>query len=247
MSPAAALAFLCAVAPAAAFDFSGGWSWRSPAAPPALADVLAHGRRDRPLVALTFDACWSRGENHFDGQVVQDLMVARAPATFFLSGGWMAARAEATVNLGSLPQMELGIHGWHHDRFSRLDDAQVKLELARAAAELVRLTGRHPTLFRPPYGSCDARTVRLARQQALTTVSYDVASGDPDPRVTRQELTRWVIRRTKPGSIIVFHVNGRGRHTAEALPDIIAGLRAKGYSLVTVGDLLRDLGTAPVR
>jgi peptidoglycan/xylan/chitin deacetylase (PgdA/CDA1 family) len=234
-----------AVAPATAFDFSPGWSWRSPASPPALADVLAHGRRDRPLVALTFDACWTRGSNHFDGQVIQDLLMARAPATFFLGGGWMRERADAVRNLATLPQMELGIHGWYHEHFPRLTDARVKLELARTSAELLHLTGRRATLFRPPFGACDARTVRLARQQALTTVSYDLPSGDPDPHVTRQELTRWVVRKAQNGSILVFHVNGRGWHTAEALPDIIAGLRARGFVLVTVGDLLRDQVTSP--
>jgi peptidoglycan/xylan/chitin deacetylase (PgdA/CDA1 family) len=238
--PLAALVLLCAVAPATAFDFSPGWSWRSPASPPALADVLAHGRRDIPKVALTFDACTGQRENHFDGHIVQDLLMANAPATFFLGGGWMRARADAVRNLATLPQMELGIHGWYHERFPRLSDARVNLELARTAAELVRLTGRRPTLFRPPYGTCDARTVRLARGQALTTVSFDVPSGDPDPRVTRQDLTRWVVRRAQAGSIIVFHINGRGWHTAEALPDIIHGLRARGFALVTVGELLRE-------
>jgi len=239
-----ALAWIFAVAPATAFDF-GGWSWRSAPNPPALADVLAHGRRDRSRVALTFDACWTRGDNHFDGRIIQDLQAAGAPATFFLCGGWMAARADAVRNLGTLPQMELGIHGWYHEHLPRLTDERISLELARSAAELVRLTGRRPTLFRAPFGICDARIVRLARQQALTTVSYDLPSGDPDPRVTRQELTRWVVRKAQNGSILVFHVNGRGWHTAEALPDIIAGLRARGFVLVTVGDLLRDQVTRP--
>lgn len=244
MRPRSVLALLCAVAPAAAFAF-GGWSWRAPASVPALADVLSHGRRDRPAIAITFDACWSRNGNHFDGRIVQDLMTARVPATFFLSGAWMAERADAVRNLATLPQMEFGIHGWHHERFPRLADARVKLELARSAAELYRLTGRRPALFRPPYGVCDARTVRLAREQAMTTVAYDVPAGDSDPRTTRRELTRWVVRSAKNGSIILFHVNGRGWRTAEALPDILAGLRARGFTFVTVGDLLRDQGSAP--
>jgi peptidoglycan/xylan/chitin deacetylase (PgdA/CDA1 family) len=40
------------------------------------------------------------------------------------------------------------------------------------------------------------------------------------------------------GSIIVMHVNTRGWHTAEALPEIIANLRKKGYSFVTVSRLI---------
>jgi peptidoglycan/xylan/chitin deacetylase (PgdA/CDA1 family) len=37
-----------------------------------------------------------------------------------------------------------------------------------------------------------------------------------------------------------MHINGRGWHTAEALPDIILALRKRGFRLVTVGELLRD-------
>jgi peptidoglycan/xylan/chitin deacetylase (PgdA/CDA1 family) len=44
--------------------------------------------------------------------------------------------------------------------------------------------------------------------------------------------------RVQNGSIILMHANGRGWHTAEALPDIIEYLRGEGYCLVTVSQLL---------
>ena len=52
-------------------------------------------------------------------------------------------------------------------------------------------------------------------------------------------ITR-VISQTRNGSIIIMHINGRGWHTAEALPTIIAKLREQGYELVTVSQLLAD-------
>jgi peptidoglycan/xylan/chitin deacetylase (PgdA/CDA1 family) len=51
-------------------------------------------------------------------------------------------------------------------------------------------------------------------------------------------MTDAVTRRCRPGSIIIMHVNGRGWHTAEALPEILRRLRAKGYRFVTVSQLL---------
>jgi peptidoglycan/xylan/chitin deacetylase (PgdA/CDA1 family) len=48
-----------------------------------------------------------------------------------------------------------------------------------------------------------------------------------------------VLRDAKNGSIIVFHMNKKGVHTAEVLPAIIEGLRKKGFELVTVGEMLR--------
>ena len=100
--------------------------------------------------------------------------------------------------------------------------------------------GRTPTLFRPPYGEYDARVLRLAAELGLTTVEYDLPSGDPDVHATKQSLVEWVLREARPGSIIVMHINHRRFPTAEALPEIVAGLRRRGFELVTVGELLHS-------
>jgi peptidoglycan/xylan/chitin deacetylase (PgdA/CDA1 family) len=55
-------------------------------------------------------------------------------------------------------------------------------------------------------------------------------------------MLREVRRGARNGSIIIMHANGRGWHTAEALPQILAWLRGRGYELVTVSELL---GTSP--
>ena len=80
--------------------------------------------------------------------------------------------------------------------------------------------------------------MKVASSLGLTTVEYDLPSGDPDPRASRQRLVDWVLQRARPGSIVVMHMNHPRFHTAEALPEIVAGLRARGFELVTVGELL---------
>jgi len=100
------------------------------------------------------------------------------------------------------------------------------------------LTGRQPTLFRPPYGEYDDRVVRIAAEMGLTTIQYDLASGDPDPGFTKEMLIRYVTTTAMNGSIIVMHMNQGGRHTAEALPEIIAQLRKRGFTFKTVTDMI---------
>jgi peptidoglycan/xylan/chitin deacetylase (PgdA/CDA1 family) len=53
-------------------------------------------------------------------------------------------------------------------------------------------------------------------------------------------LVAWVLAKARPGSIVVMHMNRRGWHTAEALPEIIAGLRAKGFVLSQVGSMVQS-------
>ena len=84
----------------------------------------------------------------------------------------------------------------------------------------------------------DERLARIADKAGLTTIQYDIASGDPDAGLSTARIGRVMLRDAKGGSIIVFHMNGNGVHTAEALPIIIEGLRKKGFKLVTVGEML---------
>ena len=51
---------------------------------------------------------------------------------------------------------------------------------------------------------------------------------------------RSVTTGARNGSIVVMHMNGRGWNTAQALPDILSELRRKGFSIVSVGEMLRD-------
>ncbi len=52
-------------------------------------------------------------------------------------------------------------------------------------------------------------------------------------------MIQGVVGHVRPGSIVIFHANGRGWHTSEAIPTIIAKLRERGYEFVTVSELLR--------
>ena len=69
----------------------------------------------------------------------------------------------------------------------------------------------------------------------------DLASGDPDIHATKGKLVEYVTSMARNGSIIVMHINRRGWHIAEALPDVIAIPHRRGFSFVTVGQLLQDL------
>lgn len=210
--------------------------------PPLLAvspRVVFHGPRDEKLIALTFDACSTRARSHYDEGVTRVLVEKKVPATVFLGGKWIEDNLDHARYLASLPQLELGNHTFLHPHLERVSDARLREELARTQALLYTVAGRQATLFRAPYGEYDDRIVKYAAEAGMTTVQYDLASGDPDERITKESLTNYVVNSARPGSIVVMHINRRGWHTAEALPSIIDGLRARGFAFVTVSQLLR--------
>ena len=209
-----------------------------PAVGPVEAVVVDHGPRTLPRVALTFDACTTREPNPYDARVADELERLHVPATIFVSGGWAEEEPAAVAALAGNPLFEIGNHTFTHPHLRRASDARIREELLRTQGALAALTGHVPTLFRPPYGEYDARVVRVARELGLRTIEYDLPSGDPDAHATREALVRWVVGRARPGSIVVMHVNHRRFHTGEALPAIVEGLRARGFELVKVSELL---------
>jgi peptidoglycan/xylan/chitin deacetylase (PgdA/CDA1 family) len=201
--------------------------------------IIEHGAREGKQIALTFDACPTGTDDEYDGQVIGVLERENVPATLFLSGRWVEKNAARVRDLAARSQFEFGNHAYWHPHLTGKDDERVLRELKRTQTIIRKATGQRPQFFRPPFGEVDERVAKLAEQAGLVTVQYDIASGDPDPKLAPERITRAVLRDARGGSIIVFHMNRRGPHTAEVLPAVIAGLRQKGYELVTVGTLLR--------
>lgn len=232
--------WLAATAPAVS-PREGRWGRHRepPPAYPASAVAVERGPLRVPRVALTFDACSGIRRPSLDADVQSVLTRMEVPATIFVSGSW-AERAPGLVReLAENPLFEIGNHSYSHPHLTRLNDERLMEEIQWTQDVLFRLTGKTPRLFRAPFGEVDDRLVRGAALLGLRTIQFDVESGDPDPHVTRDRMISWVVRKSKSGSIVVMHINRKGRHTAEALPDIIRALRSRGFELVKVSDLLQ--------
>jgi peptidoglycan/xylan/chitin deacetylase (PgdA/CDA1 family) len=211
-----------------------------PKLPPVVPEVVSHGPRNQKRIALTFDACSTRDVSKYDERITQELIAAHAPATIFLGGSWAKEEAAHVKELAANSLFELGNHSYTHPHMTAIqDEVRIRRELQRTQAEIHALTGLTPKLFRPPYGEYDHRLIRIAAELGLTTVEYDLASGDPDGHATKERLIHWVLSKAQSGSIVVMHINHRRFHTAEALPWIISGLRERGFELVTVGELIK--------
>jgi peptidoglycan/xylan/chitin deacetylase (PgdA/CDA1 family) len=208
---------------------------------------IHRGPASKRQVALTFDACPSSSRGGYDEKIVQTLLETRTPATFFLSGRWAQKHPEETGFLARQPDFAIGTHGFRHEQLSRRNDREIAADLATGKRVLERMTRRRIILFRPPYAEADRRIVRVADSLGLTTVLFDLASGDPDTAITARRLADYVSSCARSGSIVIMHVNGRGWHTAEALPEIIRRLRQRGFTLVTVPALLGIRASTPLK
>jgi peptidoglycan/xylan/chitin deacetylase (PgdA/CDA1 family) len=200
---------------------------------------IRNGSRDRPYVALTFDLCQKPElPAWFDQDIVDVLVQYEVPATFFMGGDWMRTHPTQTQELAGIPLFELGNHSWSHPDLEGLDEATLTQQVMKAQQMLYDLTGRQARLFRLPAGKYDVLALIMIAWHGLYIIQWDADSADPVPDNDAQMMSGLVEQRVHNGSIVLFHANGRGWHTAEALPIIIQDLRAEGYTFVTVSQLI---------
>ena len=203
------------------------------------AELITSGDWISPYVALTFDMCqdplYPAG---YDAGIVEVLKRYEVSATFFMGGDWMRTHPDETRTLASAPNFELGNHSWSHPDFTQLTEEQIGQEIDMTSDLLFQFTGRRPRLFRLPSGLYNQDTLQIIAKHGLYTIQWDSVTGDPDPTFDAVTILGEVQRTVRNGSIIIMHGNGRGWHTAEALSLIIDYLQAKGYTLVTVSQLI---------
>lgn len=207
----------------------------------ARAEVVLRLPTSERVVALTLDACEQQRPMKLDTTISDYLVAHRIPFTLFLSGRFVVDNAAAVKTLGALPFVELENHSWDHpNRMPRLSDDEVRDELLKTDAEIARLTGKGTAFFRFPAITYDARTLGLAEGLGFTVVHYRWEVGDPDPHETVGRIVSETLEGTRPGDILIFHINGRGWHTGEAMPGVVEGLQAKGYRFVLLRDYLKE-------
>jgi peptidoglycan/xylan/chitin deacetylase (PgdA/CDA1 family) len=209
------------------------------------------------LIALTFDLCETANEiSGYDGQIVDTLRAKGVKATFFAGGKWLIDHHDRAQQLLSDPLFEVGGHSWTHDNYRLLSPEEVKADLtldikadAGARQSLTTKECLQPlspasqalqqmSIFRFPFGTCNAENIKAVNDAGLMAIQWDVVSADPVRAQTAELIKRGVEGSAKPGSIVVMHGNGRGWHTAEALPGLIDDLRKRGFKFVTVSELL---------
>jgi peptidoglycan/xylan/chitin deacetylase (PgdA/CDA1 family) len=204
-------------------------------------NIISEVPNSQRKIALTFDACSTNmATPQYDKRITEILIKTQTPATIFLGGRWIENLEGEVIDLASSPLFELGNHSYSHPNFTKLKDQRIKEQIEWTQEALFRATGKKGKYFRPPYGEYNKRVLKIVDSFGLIPINYSLASGDPDVNSSKKRLIKWVVEQTKPGSIIIMHINKRGKYTADALPEIINILRKKGYKFVTISELLKS-------
>ncbi len=161
--------------------------------------------------------------------VLDELKKYKARASFFCIGKNVLAEPELYKRL-LMEGHRVGNHSYNHLNGWKTEN-KTYIQNIEQARELI-----DSDLFRPPYGRATAFQIRNLREKLqYQVIMWDVLSGDFDPKVNGQEAAKRVIRKSKPGSIIVFHDSAKAfKVLQEALPLVLSYFSGQGYSFETI-------------
>ena len=199
------------------------------------------------IVAFTFDACGGKRGSGCDKELIDYLHQEEIPATLFISGKWIDSQFTEFLALSRDTLFEIENHGLNHKPCtitgqsaygikgtSDLEEAFDEIE--GNARKIEALTKRRPLYFRSATAFIDEASARMAMRLGITTVSYQVLSGDAVPFTPESVIVQNVMNKIKPGAIVIMHFNHPEWNTKEAMEKIVPKLRKMGYSFVRLKD-----------
>ncbi|MFE6737193.1 polysaccharide deacetylase family protein [Streptomyces tubercidicus] len=194
--------------------------------------------RKAKCVALTFDAGPSENTN----RLLDILKEEKVHATFFMLGENHVDKRPAEVKRIDAEGHELANHTWSHQILTDISPAAAKREMSRLQQAVHKITGKTPTLMRPPQGRTDESVSKISKDLGLAQVLWSVTAKDYQTNDSAL-ITKRVLEQTERDGIILLHDIYKG--TVPAVPGILKELKKRGYTVVTVSQLLSPAKPEP--
>ncbi|MFE5033735.1 polysaccharide deacetylase family protein [Streptomyces sp. NPDC056683] len=194
--------------------------------------------RRAKCVALSFDG----GPSPTTPKLLDILKQQHLHATFFVQGRGHISKYPGILRRIAQEGDEIGNHTWTHPRLTDLDEAGARAELTRTQNAIERITGTRPVLMRPPEGRTDRKVAKVCRELGLAQVLWSVTAKDYETTDSAL-ITKRVLEQTHRDGIILLHDLHKG--TVPAVPGILKALKRRGYTVVTVSQLLAPAKPQP--
>lgn len=183
-------------------------------------------------IAISFDAAWGADDTD---TLIEILGEYKVKATFFVVGGWVD-KYPAEVKKLSDAGHSVQNHSNTHPYLSKLSPDGITAEIKACNDKITKITGKTPTLMRPPYGDYSNSVIESTEALGMHAIQWSVDSLDWQESATVDSIIRNVTSKVTDGSIILCHNDAK--YTPQALPTILKTLQDAGYEFVLIKDLI---------
>ena len=199
-------------------------------------NFVKNGSRDKKIIALTFDDGPHPKETL---EVLDVLKKYDVKATFFIAGkhaNWYSKPLLRAIK----ENHEIGNHTFNHPDISKLSESQIEDEILKCEEVLIKLTGKKPTLFRPPFGSYNENSLTsIANKLGYKIILWNTVDAKDWENPSANKIANTIIDNAKNGDIILLHDYGT-ENTVKALDILIPIMQQKGFKFVTVSQLINN-------
>lgn len=189
------------------------------------------------LAALTFDD----GPSETTPEILDILEKYGVRATFFLVGNQISEKTKPIVERELRMGCELANHSFTHSDMSVMSAEQIKDEINHTTKLIKETVNYDVKFFRPPY--------ILLSDTMYENIEFPFIQGmgcqDWEAEVSAEDRRETVLRDIKDGTLVLLHDFEGNVNTVKALPGMIEGLKAQGYSFVTVSEMFEKKGINP--
>jgi len=194
--------------------------------------IVCKANTEKKEISISFDD--GPAENYTQ-QILAILKAEDVKATFFCIGNRIAGN-EAILKQVQDQGHIIGNHSYsHHFWFDMYSAKKMQDDLEQMDAEMERVTGLKPKLFRPPYGVTNPNLAKAIRNGGHTPVGWSVRSLDTVAK-DEQQLLNKINAGIKPGAVFLFH--DTCKITLNVLPKFIQEVKNRGYNIIPLDKLL---------
>jgi peptidoglycan/xylan/chitin deacetylase (PgdA/CDA1 family) len=188
--------------------------------------VFCKGKASEKIITLTFD---DGPDGIITPKVLAILAKYNIPATFFVIGKKAEKQADLIQRIITKGHL-IGLHSYGHAFFFDLyRRGKMEQDLRKAEGVIMKVTGKRPLLFRPPYGVTNPTLAKVVKKYGYYVIGWSIRSLDTTIKDAEKIAAR-IIGKLHPGAVILMH--DIQNITPEALEKVIVRAKEEGYRFV---------------
>lgn len=185
----------------------------------ALFRLNTNGRRE---IALTFDD----GPHPDSTPLILEILRKENVKALFFCRGDNCRKYDYLSDEIKKAGHKIGNHGYNHLKGLETRTAKYVRDV-QMAAEIIG-----GDLFRPPFGSISRLQYKMLRRK-FRIIMWDLMPYDFDNSLSAVRVKRTILRKVRPGSIIVLH-DSPASHVPAMLQETLRELKSMGYSFLQI-------------
>jgi len=202
-------------------------------------EIIKGCKTKEKTVVLTFD---DGPQPVFTSRILDLLENHNVKAAFFLSGNKINDNKEIVKRM-IREGHELCNHAYSHSDLLFKSAKFIKAEITSTDQQIIACGGIESRFFRPPFGRFNLSLYHTLKQMKKKLILWNIPTHDyktADPH----KIVQRVLRRLKPGGIIVLHDAGKKKGsidrspTLDALKILLTVIQDSGYRIKPLAELL---------